>query len=64
MPGLVALAMVAGYLGGTFWGVTVLDIQPQVWFDYSRSWADTADVYWFHRAISDARRSRPVAVSV
>ena len=32
MPCLVALGMISGILGGSLWGILVLDIRPDNWF--------------------------------
>ena len=33
MPCLVALGMISGVLGGSIWGILILNIRPEVWFN-------------------------------
>lgn len=44
MPCLVALGMIAGVLGGSLWGILVLDIRPDVWFNETLNAASMSDV--------------------
>jgi len=44
MPCLVALGMLAGIFGGAVWGILVLDIQPENWFNETLQAATIADV--------------------
>ncbi|MBI5093354.1 MAG: ABC transporter permease [Candidatus Hydrogenedentes bacterium] len=44
MPCLTALGMIAGILGGSIWGIFVLDITPDVWFHETLQSAHVKDV--------------------
>lgn len=45
MPCLVAMGMLAGIAGGSIWGIFVLDIRPEVWFQETYLAAKPADVF-------------------
>jgi len=45
MPGLVALAMISGILGGSLWGILVIGIRPDVWFHETLNAATLSDVF-------------------
>jgi len=44
MPCLVALGMIAGIFGGSLWGILVLDIRPDNWFNETLNAAQLGDV--------------------
>ncbi len=44
MPCLVALGMVAGILGGALWGILVIDIRPDAWFQETLQAATLGDI--------------------
>ncbi|MFP4499458.1 MAG: ABC transporter permease [Candidatus Hydrogenedentota bacterium] len=43
MPCLTVIGLIAGVLGGAFWGVFVLDFQPSVWFTETQNAAYIED---------------------
>jgi phospholipid/cholesterol/gamma-HCH transport system permease protein len=44
MPCLVALGMIAGVLGGSLWGILVLNIRPDTWFHETLNAASMSDI--------------------
>ena len=44
MPCLAALGLVAGVLGGSLWGILVLDIRPDIWFQQTLMAATLGDM--------------------
>jgi len=44
MPCLVVLGTLSGILGGSLWGILVLDIRPDIWFNQTLNAATLADI--------------------
>jgi len=44
MPCLVVLGTISGILGGSLWGILVLDIRPDVWFNQTLNAGTLADI--------------------
>ncbi len=45
MPCLVAMGMVAGVMGGSVWGILVLEFRPETWFHETMASAQIADIF-------------------
>ncbi len=45
MPCLVALGMIAGIVGGSVWGIVVLEFRPDTWFQQTLDAATLGDIF-------------------